>query len=272
MARKITFREVSDDMKRLVAPLNKVTSTRASIGMERSIGEFHYLSVNILIPYHKQARKVFDQESLENLSDSIKLYGIRQPLTVIKSEIEEDKFEVVSGERRLKAAIIAGLDKVPCIILEAIDNTDAIALVENIHRKDLHPIELGDAFKKYMSQFNVTQEQLSKTLSVSKSIVSETIKFANFEPEVIDILLQNNIVDKPVLRSLYKLSTTKERIDKIKQMVDSKNKGENRKKSLVNITLENGVIISHILKNNIKDVSKQNVIAELERIIMNLKR
>ncbi|MEF2229181.1 MAG: ParB/RepB/Spo0J family partition protein [Candidatus Cardinium sp.] len=202
MARKIKYKEISEAMEEIAKP-GIGTSSRPSIGLDKSVGEFYFLNIDQVIPFKNQARKSFDKEDLSRLADSIKIHGVCQPLTVIKES--NDKYEVISGERRLRAAKLVGLTKVPCIILKEANHADSIALIENIHRNDLTPIELGMAFKRLL-EFSVfdSQEHLAKSISISKGTVSEYIAFSEFPEEVRNKLIEHNITSRSKLRSITK--------------------------------------------------------------------
>jgi len=129
---------------------NQTNKTRSSIYTENFKGEFYNISVDKLIPFKNQARKIFDEKSMLNLAKTIKEHGIRQPLTVIPSDIREGCYEVISGERRLRAAKSIGMEKVPCIIIHDMLKAEEIALIENIQREDLHPVELLKAFSNLL--------------------------------------------------------------------------------------------------------------------------
>lgn len=200
MARKVKYKPVSKDLEKMVKPYESL-STRVSIGMEGFVGEFFYISIDDLVPFRNQARQDFNEHELKELSESIKQYGIRQPLTVLKNE--GGKYEVVSGERRLRAAKLIELTKVPCIILQNAEEADAVALIENIHRKDLHPLELGLIYKQLLEQ-NVfkNQEELSEKIAVSKSRISEYIKYSRVPKEVQTYIISHRISARDKLRDI----------------------------------------------------------------------
>ena len=202
MTRKIKYKPVSKELERMAKPsLN--STTRASVGLDQAVGEFFYLNANQLVPFKNQARKAFSHEEIEKLSISIKKYGIRQPLTVKK--VGDSKYEVVSGERRLRAAKLIDLQKIPCIILNEDVNANAIALIENIHRKDLHPIELGIVYTNLLKEAVFeNQEKLSNAISVSKSKVSEYIKYSELPEDIKHEAIKNQLDSRDKLRSLLK--------------------------------------------------------------------
>lgn len=208
MGKKIRYKEISPELKKIARPSTDFSS-RTSIGMEAVVGEFFFLSVDHLVPYHNQARKEFDEDEIKHLSESIKEYGIRQPLTVL--QISNGLYEVVSGERRLRAAKIIGLQKVPCIILKEEDKADAISIIENLHRKDLHPIELGNVYKKLLLDGAfASQIDLAKKLSVPKSKISEYIKYADLPDIIQQAVLKNRINSRDKLRDLVKANEQKD--------------------------------------------------------------
>ncbi len=150
--RNIRLKEISKSYDKLASP-NPNAKLRPSIGLDGNIGEFFYLNVENLKTYSKQARKCFDLEELNKLAETIREHGVRQPLSVIKTE-EPGIYQVISGERRLRAAKISGLEKVPCIILSDTAKVEEIAVIENIQRADLYPIELSNAYTSLLKSFN----------------------------------------------------------------------------------------------------------------------
>ncbi len=202
MARKIKYKPVSKELEHIAKPIFN-SATRASVGLDQAVGEYYFINIEQLFPFENQARKKFNTEDIEKLADSIKEYGIRQPLSVIKNPAGQ--YEVISGERRLRAAKLAGLYKVPCIVMKENKDADAVALIENIHRKDLHPIELGSVYKKLVdTEVFENQDKLGQAISVGKSKVSEYIKLAQLPEEIKQKVLDNNINSREKLRSLIK--------------------------------------------------------------------
>jgi ParB family chromosome partitioning protein len=133
-------------------------------------------------PY--QPRKRFDEEELNQLRDSIKTHGVLQPLVVRKTG---EEFQLIAGERRLRAAQAAGLGEVPVHVVEFDDQqVFEAALVENIHRSDLNPIEKAQGFKEYLEKFNLTQDQLGAKLGLDRTTISNLLGLLNLPGEVQD--------------------------------------------------------------------------------------
>ncbi len=196
---KITYKELSPEMNRMIAP-RTVNAGRASVGLEKNVGEFYFIEIERLIPFRNQARKKFNEDELIQLSNSIKEVGIRQPLSIMAIPEKPGFYEVISGERRLRAAKLAGLSKIPCLMVKEHDKADEIALIENVHRSDLHPVELGRALKVLMIQKNHGgQRELSKTLGLSESSVSELLP-----EEILNEMIEKNIKSRDVIRRLLK--------------------------------------------------------------------
>ncbi len=215
MTRKIRYKPVSKDLEKMVKP-NNYSNIRPSLGLEGSVGEFFFIAVADLLPFHNQARMSFDEEEILLLAESIKIHGVRQPLTVL---LTNGRYEVISGERRLRAAKIIGIDKVPCIVINDGAQAEAIALVENIHRKDLHPIELGVTYKNLLDKkIFANQVELAEKISVNKSQVSEYVRYADFSPEIQKYITENKILSRDKLREAVR-AYDKGDIDQVKRII-----------------------------------------------------
>ncbi len=151
------------------------------------------ISVNNIIAGVYQPRKSFDQDQLLELSNSIRENGIIQPIIVRKAD-ERGTFEIVAGERRFKAAKMAGLNKVP-VIVKDIDNTQALefAIIENVQRADLSPIEEAHGYKQLMTEFDYTQEQVAKKIACSRSHIANILRLLSLPIEVQHLLDQGKI-------------------------------------------------------------------------------
>ena len=152
------------------------------------------VAIEDIIPNRFQPRLAFDEEGLKELSESIKQHGIIQPLVLRKLG---NKYEIIAGERRFKAATMAGLRQVPAIISDIDDNKSAeIALVENIQRRNLTPIEEAKSYKNLLDRGYMTQEQLAEKMGVSQSSIANKLRLLNLAPEVQDALLQEKISER----------------------------------------------------------------------------
>ena len=152
------------------------------------------ISISSIIPNKFQPRKKFDKDSLEELTNSIRERGVIQPLIVRKSDEQTDMYELIAGERRWQASQSAGLHEVPVVILEA-DNLKSLelAIVENVQRKDLNPIEEAEGYQKLIDKFGYDQEKVSKFIGKSRSHVANCLRLLTLPNEVITLIQENKI-------------------------------------------------------------------------------
>ena len=147
------------------------------------------LSVSVLIPNKYQPRKIFDEENLNELSNSIRERGILQPIIVRKSNDEQSKFEIIAGERRWLAAQKAGLHDVPVVITEADDlKSLEFAIVENVQRHDLNPLEEAQGYKKLIDEFSYNQEKVSKFIGNSRSYIANALRLLSLPDDVVKLI------------------------------------------------------------------------------------
>lgn len=140
------------------------------------------LRINEIEPNSGQPRKYFDDEKLAQLAESIKQHGIIQPIIVKK---ENNIYIIIAGERRWRAAKLAGLSRVPVLIKDFTDRqVMEIALIENLQREDLNPIEEADAFLNLMNEYNLTQEQIAEAIGKSRSAIANSLRLLGLTPEV----------------------------------------------------------------------------------------
>lgn len=152
----------------------------------------------VLLPIEKlkasvyQPRKAFNEESLNELASSIKEHGLLEPLLVKKSQ--DEMYEIICGERRFRACKIAQLVSVPCLIRDDLElNGYAVALIENIQREDLNPVEMANAFSLMLNECNLTQEELAKTLGKSRSSVTNILRINNLHDEIKNMIVEGLI-------------------------------------------------------------------------------
>ena len=167
------------------------------------------LSVQNIRPNPRQPRQIFPEEGLRELAQSIRRHGILQPLTVRR---RRDHWELVAGERRLRAAKLAGLSTVPCIETEIDDRESALlALVENLQRKDLHYFEEADAISRYIQETHQTQEEVAAQLGRSPSAVANKLRLLRLSPACRDVLMTHQLSERHA-RTLLRLEDESERL------------------------------------------------------------
>ena len=149
------------------------------------------LKINDVSPNTKQPRKNFDEESIAELAESIKENGIIQPIIVQR---KKDKYIIVAGERRWRAARLAGLKLVPAIIRDLTDRqTMEQALIENLQREDLNPMETAFAMQNLLKEYKITQEQLAKKIGVPRATVANTIRLTNIDESLQDFIVSGDL-------------------------------------------------------------------------------
>ena len=179
---------------------------RSRPGIRR--GGIIYLRLDDISPSPVQPRKRFDGEALAELSASIKSYGILNPLTV---RLRGGKYELVAGERRLRAARLAGLREVPCILLDVnMEDASLIALVENLQRKDLDFIEEAAGISQLIRMFGMSQEEAARRIGKSQSAVANKLRLLKLPPDVLDALRENGLTERHG-RALLRLNTDEQR-------------------------------------------------------------
>ena len=164
------------------------------IGDTKVNSNVNKLSVSDLVRNKLQPRKIFDQENLEELTNSIKERGVIQPIIVRNSQDYSDKYEIIAGERRWLAAQNAGLHEIPVVITEADDlKSLEFAIVENVQRHDLNSIEEANGYQKLIDQFGYDQEKVAKFIGKSRSHISNCLRLLTLPKEVIALIENGNL-------------------------------------------------------------------------------
>lgn len=177
------------------------------------------IPVRMIIPNPEQPRKIFTDSELGELTNSIREFGVLQPLLVKKAEGK--KFILIAGERRLRAAKLAGLSRVPVIIKELQEPEAAlIALVENVQREDLNFLEEAKAYKKLMDDFNLTQGEIAKRVSKQQSTISNKIRILSLPEELQQMLMANKLTERHA-RALLKLTEESDRKKVLNRVIDN---------------------------------------------------
>ena len=167
-------------------------------------GRVLYLPAARIRPNPLQPRKHFDAGALQELAESIRQYGVLQPLTVRRLA---GGYELVAGERRLRAARLAGLSEVPCLLADVDEESSGmLALVENLQRRDLDYIEEAEGLQKLMQQYHLSQEQAARRIGKSQSAVANKLRILRHPPSVLQALRENHLTERHA-RALLKLPT-----------------------------------------------------------------
>ena len=150
-----------------------------------------YLKISMIEPNQEQPRKEFNQEQLEELAESIRNYGVLQPIMVQK---KEDLYEIIAGERRWRAAKMAGLKEVPVIIRDFDRQKKMeISLIENVQRSDLNPIEEAMAYRQLIEEFGLKQEEIAERVSKNRATIANSLRLLKLDPRVQELLIQGVI-------------------------------------------------------------------------------
>lgn len=197
--------------KGLGALLGEEASGTSAIGS--AIMEIH---VNEIDRYTKQPRKIFDEDKLKELAESIRTHGIVQPIVVKQNE---GRYTIIAGERRYRAARLAGLQKVP-VVIKNLNERELmeVSLVENLQREDLNPLEEAEAIKLLMEEYDLTQERVSERIARSRSAVANTLRLLTL-PEDIKQMIYDNLLSSGHARTLVALDDDALKIKLAKEII-----------------------------------------------------
>ena len=161
---------------------------------ESKKGSGELLRISDVEPRRDQPRKSFDREALEALADSIAAHGVLQPIIVRQSASADGTYEIIAGERRWRAAKMAGLSEIPAVVLDGDELKAAqIALIENIQREDLNPVEEAMGYGALIERFGLTQEQVAKQVGKNRSTVTNALRLLKLPTEILDMLVKGEI-------------------------------------------------------------------------------
>ena len=187
--------------------------------MQTQENEVVYLHLDDIIPNRFQPRQVFDEKALKELAVSIKEHGVIQPIIVRNIG---NKYEIIAGERRYKASALAGLTTIPAIIRNLDDKESSkVALLENLQRKNLNPIEEAKTYQKILELDQMTQEELAKTMGKSQSAVANKLRLLSLTDEVQDALLKEEISERHA-RTLLSVTDKEEQKRLLKEIINNK--------------------------------------------------
>ena len=208
------------------------------------------LKITEIEPNRNQPRKIFDQEALEELADSIKEFGLIQPIVVSK---KDGYFSIVAGERRWRACKLAGLTEVPAIVREDDEKTNSqIALIENIQREDLNPYEKAVGMKYLIDHYGFSQEKLAKKLGKGRSTIANQIRILNLDPRVLELAKEGKLSESHC-KVLLSISDPEKQYRNAMQMIERNGTVRQLTKKLEIKTTKEEDERNHILYKNIEN-------------------
>ena len=164
------------------------------IGETKAENKTNNLPLTDIVPNKFQPRKNFEKENLEDLTNSIKERGVIQPIIVRKSNSDNSKYEIIAGERRWLAAKHAGLEDIPVVLTEADDlKSLEFAIVENVQRHDLNPLEEAQGYQRLINDFSYDQEKVSKFIGKSRSYITNSLRILTLPTDVLDLIEKKKI-------------------------------------------------------------------------------
>lgn len=217
------------------------------------------IDIDLIVPNENQPRQEFDEVALSELTDSIKIHGLIQPILVRKIK---DKYEIIAGERRWRASQAAGLKVVPCLLKDVTEEVAAkFALIENIQREDLNPIEEAIAYKRLMQDYSLTQEEVASQVGKSRPYIANTVRLLNLDEGIINYISKGELTSGHG-KVLLGIKDKKQQLMTAEQII----KNNLNVRETENITNEKANITKKTKKKNLKDTN----IIDLEESLMKI--
>lgn len=200
-------------------PVEKEVPVEKDENIKKDAGGIEYVKIGKVEPNPNQPRKNFDEDELQELADSIKLHGVIQPILV---QNRKDHYEIIAGERRWRASRLAGLKEVPVIVGEYTEKEILeISLIENVQRKDINSIEEAIAYKRLMTEFDMTQDEVAETVSKSRVAITNTIRLLKLCDDVQQMVI-NDMISSGHARALLAIEDPAEQYNVALKVFDEK--------------------------------------------------
>jgi len=209
-----------EQVKSQVININKEENNNINEKNNQSSSDKMIVRITKVEPNRKQPRKSFDEDALEELSESIKKVGVLEPLLV---KTNNDNYEIIAGERRWRAAKLAGIKEVPVIVRDDLTNQEIveIQLIENIQREDLNPIEEATAYQRLISEFNLTQDEVAEKVSKSRVAITNSIRLLKLCEEVRQMVIEGKLSSGHA-RALISIEDKQKQIEIAEKIFDEK--------------------------------------------------
>jgi ParB family transcriptional regulator, chromosome partitioning protein len=200
----------------LIPGTDRTREAEGEKGRERVVE----LKLDVIVPNRNQPRSSFNDDTLDGLAESIKEFGLLQPIIVRKVD-NEDRYEIIAGERRYRATRKTGLGTIPAIVVDDVDDTSALemALIENIHRDNLRPIEQACCYKQLIEEFDITHQELSKRIGKSRAAITNSLRLLSL-PLEIQKLLDDGYISEGHARAVLGIETMEEQIRAAKKIAE----------------------------------------------------
>lgn len=239
---------------------NNIITNQEQKPIKKGVRDVTEIDITKIVPNPNQPRKNFDESALQDLASSIKVHGVIQPLVLNK--IADDKYLIIAGERRWRASKLAGLASVPAVIKDYTEKQiKEIALIENLQREDLNPVEAARAIKQLMEEYNLTQETVSERIGKSRSSIANTLRLLTLYPEVVD-MIESGRLSSGHARALVVVEDTTQQIKLAKQACDGKMSVRDLEKAVKNL----------LNPTKPKSTTVQEQSLELKELILDMQR
>lgn len=268
--------KLADKVTKLAADKPQAEDHPARLNNYRD-GEFYYVETDQIIPNPDQPRKYFDEQALEELSQSVRQNGVLQPIIIKYGQ--DGKIHLVAGERRFRAAKKAGLAKIPAVFTTG--NTAEIALIENIQREDLKPIEEAEALNRMIQEYNYTQEQLALVVGKARSTITEVLSLNKLPEPIKEQCRRADNYPRRLLVEIAKQKTEEAMLSLFNQVKNdglkstqvrtiTRGPADKPQRTPAAITIDKAVSLSHNLSKlelaTIEEQEKNQLLAELQNL------
>ena len=233
--------------------------------------EVVYIKTDTIMPNRAQPRTNFDENGIKELAESIRAHGIIQPLVVRenpeKTSFSHFQYELIAGERRLRASKSIGMTEIPCIIMETDTKTSAeLAIIENLHRRDLNVFEEASAIASLIELYSLTQEQIAEKLSLTQAAVANKLRILRLSSEEKDLILANNLTERHA-RALLRIKNKDLRLKTLLQIIEKMFNVKQSEEYIDLLLSETATNTPHATQTRIQTLDVHGLITSIERAV-----